>query len=275
MGDRRAGIVSGGEREPTFIVARNPEEDTTLPYLVRLPVDGGLVLKTRDTWPKTARLYCHPFDGWPADADIIEEVPVQLCRRRGPAIDLVLDRARLARSQFVFTEVKGRSAVFWQTQRTARTANPGGRVPRGRAVSEPITVLVDTRERYPYRFAGRSDVATVRTALPAGDYGVRSGDVLLAVVERKSLENLASSLSDGTLAFQMQRLSEMPRGAVVVEGRYPSLLGLFAARASFIADVLARLQLRYPEIPIVFADSRKFAEEWTYRYLAAAYTGDP
>jgi hypothetical protein len=27
----------------TFIVARNPEEDTKLPFLVHLPVDGGPV----------------------------------------------------------------------------------------------------------------------------------------------------------------------------------------------------------------------------------------
>jgi hypothetical protein len=42
---------------------------------------------------------------------------------------------------------------------------------------------------------------------------------------------------------------------------------------------LARLQVRYPEIPVVFTDSRKFAEEWTYRFLAAAFSdaesGDP
>jgi hypothetical protein len=29
-------------------------------------------------------------------------------------------------------------------------------------------------------------------------------------------------------------------------------------------------RVRYPEIPVVFADSRKFAGEWTYRFLAAA-----
>lgn len=34
--------------------------------------------------------------------------------------------------------------------------------------------------------------------------------------------------------------------------------------------MLARLQIRYRELPIVFADSRKFAEEWTYRFLATA-----
>lgn len=36
----------------------------------------------------------------------------------------------------------------------------------------------------------------------------------------------------------------------------------------WLPDVLARLQVRYREIPIMFADSRKFAEEWTYRFLA-------
>lgn len=103
-----------------FVVARNPEQETKLPYLVKLPVDGGLVLKTRDTWPKTSRVYCHPFDGWPEEADIIEEVPVELCRRRGPAIDLVLQRPRLARSQFVFTEVRGRRS---SGRRSARRAH--------------------------------------------------------------------------------------------------------------------------------------------------------
>lgn len=263
-----------GDR-PTFVVARNPEADTKLPYLVRLPLGGGLVLKTRDTWPTTARVYCHPFEGWPDDADVLEEIPVVRCERRGPAIDLVLDRTRSARSQFVFTEVRGRPAIFWQTQRTARTSNPGGRVPRGRGAPATFTILVDTRERYPYRFASRPDVVTKRKPLPAGDYGVRDGDALVAAVERKSLENFASGLSDGSLAFQMQRLCELAKAAVVVEGRYPGLFRLQPSRASFFADVLARLQLRYPEIQIVFADSRKFAEEWTYRYLLAAVTQAP
>jgi hypothetical protein len=37
-----------------------------------------------------------------------------------------------------------------------------------------------------------------------------------------------------------------------------------------IADGLAELQVRWPNIPIVFCETRKLAEEWTYRYLAAA-----
>ncbi|MBA3778529.1 MAG: hypothetical protein H0X16_04380 [Chloroflexi bacterium] len=37
-----------------FVVARNPDPDSRLPYLVRLPIDGGLILKVRDTCPGRA-----------------------------------------------------------------------------------------------------------------------------------------------------------------------------------------------------------------------------
>ncbi len=265
--------VSGRDSVQMFLVARNPQPDTKLPYLLKLPLEGGLVLKARDTWPKTSRVYCHPFEeDWPAEPEVLEQVPVIFCRRRGAAIDLVLDRPRLARSQFVFTEVRGRPAIFWQTQKTARTANPGGRVPPRRALAAGFAIEVDSRERYPYTFSGR-DIRTERASLPAGDYAVRGEDgVLLAAVERKSLENLATTLSDGTLAFQMQRLAELPHSAVVVEGRYPSLLSSPHVPVGWLSDILARLQVRYPEVQVVFADSRRFAEEWTYRFLAAALT---
>ncbi len=228
--DAGQGVTGAGSSERTFVIARNRQPDTKLPYLLRLPLEGGLVLKVRDTWPRSSRVYCHAFEeDWPKEADVLEEVPVLSCCRRGAAIDLVLDRPRLARSQFVFTEVRGRPAIFWQTQKTARTANPGGRVPRRRALPGGFTIAVDSRERYPYRFTGR-DVSTEPAALPAGDYAVRDGHGLVkAAVERKSLENLAATLSDGTLAFQLQRLAELPLAAVVVEGRYP---GLFASSTS-------------------------------------------
>ncbi len=62
----------------------------------------------------------------------------------------------------------------------------------------------------------------------------------------KTLENLATSLSDGGLAFQMQRLA---RG-------WPTCSVGFA--------------VRYPEVPVVFAGSRRFAEELAYCFLGAA-----
>lgn len=253
-----------------FVVAKNPDAASSLKYLVRLPLDGGVILKVRDTWPATARVYCHAFEGsWPEDAEIVEEVAVVSCRRRGAAIDLVLDRPRRDRSQFVFTEARGRPMIFWQTRSVAMKANPGGRVPQRRALAAGFTIHVDTREKYAFRFAGR-DVAIERLALEAGDYGVREGDRWLAVVERKGLEDLILSLSNGSLAFQLAALAELPHAAVVVEGRYPKLFDVPRVKDGWLPDVLARLQVRYREVPIMFADSRKFAEEWTFRFLATA-----
>lgn len=56
-------------------------------------------------------------------------------------------------------------------------------------------------------------------------------------------------MTSGRLRFALGELATLPRAAVVVE-----------------------LQVRYPTIPIVFCETRKLAEEWTYRYLAAAHT---
>lgn len=109
-----------------FVVACNPQEDSKLPYLLRLPIDGALVLKARDTWPRAARIYCHRFeDVWPFDAEVLEEVPARSCRRRGAVIDLVLDRPRLARSQFVFTEIRGRPANLLADAEGGEGRQPG------------------------------------------------------------------------------------------------------------------------------------------------------
>ena len=41
-------------------------------------------------------------------------------------------------------------------------------------------------------------------------------------------------------------------------------------RPAIVADALAERQIAWPAIPIVFTDTRPLAEEWTYRWLAAA-----
>lgn len=97
------------------MIPRNPDPDSTLPYLVRLPLGiHGVVLKTRELWPRTAKLYCHATaEGWPADAEVVERVGVRSCVRRGAAIDLVPDRGREARSMLVFAKARDRDVIFW------------------------------------------------------------------------------------------------------------------------------------------------------------------
>lgn len=228
------------------------------------------MLKAREAWPRAVRVFCAQ-DGtrWDEGSELVDEAEVVHCQRRGAAIDLVLDRPQHARSQFVFTNARGRPAIWWQTQKTVQFANPGARVPRGRSAG-PFVVAVDNREKYGWKFASRQVTIEHRT-LPAGDYGAIANDVIVAVVERKTLENLATSLSDGTLAFQLQRLVEVGRSAVVVEGDYPDLFRTQAGRGSWLADMLGRLAIRYPEVPIVFAGSRRFAEEWAFRFFGGGH----
>jgi len=254
-----------------FIVACNPQPDSRLPLLLRLPLEGGLVLKARSPWPATARVYCHRFEEpWPEDAEIIEQTPVRLCRRRGAAIDLVLDRPRLVRSQFVFTQgARLRGDLLADPEDDARR-QPRRQDPRRRTLPGPLAITIDTRERYPYRFADHP-TETTRLALPAGDYAIQAPDgSVLAAVERKSLDDLAASLSNGTLAFQLQRLAELPLAAAVVEARYAALYKLDHVDGVWLADQLARLQARYREVQLVFADSRRYAEDWIYRFLTTA-----
>ena len=262
-----------------LLVARNPDPDSALPFLLRLPMGAdGLVFRTKGTWPRTKALYCHPVSAaeWPTEPEIVERVPLRSCARRGAAIDVVAKRAREQRSQIVFTQGRGREMVFWQSPRTRKQARPDVRLPTARAsgISE-LEIVVDAHERYAYRFAGKP-VRTASRGLPCGDYAVCTGPAadarLVAAVERKSLPDLVSSLTSGRLRFALGELAALPRAAVVVEDRYSQVFAQDRVRPAVIADGLAELQVRWPTIPIVFCETRTLAEEWTYRYLAAAKT---
>jgi ERCC4-type nuclease len=92
----------------------------------------------------------------------------------------------------------------------------------------------------------------------------------VAVVERKSLSDLSARLIDGGLTYALAELATLGRAALVVEDRYAGLLKLQRVASGFVPDLLAAVQVRYPAVPIVFCDTRPLAEEWTYRFLAAA-----
>lgn len=233
-----------------------------------------MVFRTSGTWPRTKALYCYPagIEEWPEAPEIVESAPIRSCVRRGAAIDVVLDRARENRSQLVFTTARGRDAVFWQSPRTTKQARPNVTTPTARAAGiAELEIVVDTRERYPYRFATQQ-VSVVRRALACGDYAVTLNGQLVAAVERKSLPDLVSSLINGTLRYALGDLAALPRAAVVVEDRYSQVFALTRIRPAVVADGLAELQIRWPAIPILFAETRQLAEEWTYRYLAAAHS---
>ena len=254
----------------TFRIARNPDEASTLPYVLWVPVSPApLVLKAKDTWPRTAKVYCHRGD-WPENAEIVEETPVRSCVRRGVAVDLVLDRHRENRSQFVVTTLKGgREGIFWQSAKTVRKTRPGMRLPTRRSAAGVLDVIVDTRERYAWKFE-RQQVQLTKRALVVGDYAVEIDGDVVGVVERKKLAEIAGNVVDGSLLVTLGELATARRAAIVVEDRWADVFRLSYVAPSTVAEMLAAAQVRYPNVPIVFCENRQLAQEWAYRFLGAA-----
>jgi len=265
-----ASTVAPVANHSVFRIARNPDPDSTLPFVLFVPLGSSpLILKAKDTWPRTAKVYCHRGE-WPDDAEIVEEVAVRSCVRRGVAIDLILDRARENRSQFVLTTLQGgREGIFWQTAGTARKTRPGMRLPTRRSAAGVLNVVVDTRERYAWKFE-QQQVTTVKRALIVGDYAVEVDGETVGVVERKRLSELASNVTDGSLLLRLGELATARRAAVVVEDRWADVFRLVHVQPSMVAEMLAAAQVRYPNVPIVFCETRPLAQEWAYRFLGAA-----
>jgi hypothetical protein len=93
-----------------FVVARNPRPTQGCPPALTpplTPLDPGLVLRPATLGHAPTVSTATPSNrGWPDDAQIVdqivEETRASSIGRRGAVIDLVLDRPRPARSQFVF-----------------------------------------------------------------------------------------------------------------------------------------------------------------------------
>ncbi len=112
-----------------------------------------------------AKVCCHRAVEWPDDPEIVERAPVRDGRRRRAAVDLVLDRAREKRSQFVFTRLA--VATSSSGSRRARPARPSPTSRPDGACRGPPT---GDRRRRPERYArtfGHQQTTTMRCPLPA------------------------------------------------------------------------------------------------------------
>jgi len=252
-----------------FIVARNREAGSALPFLLHLPLaDGGLWLKAKESWPRSSRVFCYPAKTPDENVEILERVPVVACRRNGLAIDLVLDRGLHRRSQFISVVNRGRRQIFWQTPKAAKAARPGLRIPYV-AARRDVVYQVDSRERYGYTFGGSR---IERRPLVTGDYAiVDARGRAVAAVERKTIEDFATSLVDGTLSFEMLELATLAHAAVVVEGCYSEVLRYERTPVGYLPELVARLAMLYPGVPIIFLETRRIAEQWVYCFLRSAH----
>jgi hypothetical protein len=78
------------------------------------------------------------------------------------------------------------------------------------------------------------------------------------------------TLTGGKLRYLLADLASVPRAALVVEDRWSQVFKLERVRPSIVADGLAEMMVRFPTVPIVFAETRPLAQEWVYRFFGAA-----
>ena len=195
-----------------LLIAVNPDEDSRLPYLLRVPLAGGdLVFRTRD-------LAAHQ------GALLLPGPARRVARRCG---DRRTGRAALVSAARCSDRCDPRprprkTGPSWYSPPPAAATRCSGRV-RGPANRPAPGADPDrTRRRHsrpadrdrlpravPYWFATQQ-VSTVKRALPCGDYALVLDGVLVASVERKSLVDLVASLT-GKLRYQVAELATLPR----------------------------------------------------------------
>jgi len=190
----------------------------------------------------------------------------------------VLNRKRYKRCDFLFLTKPYKSRpkesheqIFWLTQRSMTQHRPAYKL-----VAYPsrttFTVHIDSNERYPWRFP---KVITERAPLPIGDYALMDGDNIIALVERKTLDNLLADFN--TMPVLHEKLAELAtyqNNALVIEAPYADFLN--AAKVhhytpSFCARAVGELHALHPDLRIVFCSNRKVANEWTRHYFSAVW----
>jgi len=241
-----------------------------------------LVLRTQDRWPAAGRhIFCLREDEPPLPDEMLEElerVDIIAFNERGRRISVVLDRKRYKRCDFLFLEksYKGRPGesyeqIFWLTQRSIEQHRPAFKLISRQGKTELI-VRIHSNEKYPWRFPG---VVIERGAISAGDYALMDGDNMLAIVERKTLDNLLADF--GTMPVLHQRLAELAaqdNHALVIEAPYADFLNpkkVHHYTPSFCAKAIAELYALHPHLRTGFYATRKVANEWTRHFFAAVW----
>ena len=140
-----------------------------------------------------------------------------------------------------------------------------------------IVIVVDTREQQPYAF-DPARVATVRRALPAGDYSLDGYEASVAA-ERKSLEDYVASVVSARTRFarELRALAEYDLACVVVEATLDDVLAHRYRSGAHPSAVLgATLSIIVDHgVPVFFCGDRqlacRFVEALLCRYHRKVY----
>ncbi len=237
-----------------------------------------LAVRTQARWPGPGQqIFCLREETLDPDEYLepVEHERVAHLGKVGRKITVAIDRGSRKRCEFLTVLKPGpdgtvREQIFFRTETGIRAHRSRARVellhlPAG------MTVVVDSNERYPWRFPGAQ---VKRRKLPVGDYALLDDERLVATVERKTFDNLLGDIgSIQALHHHLSQLSAQAGPVLVIEAQYGDFLNekRLAGRwpAAHTSRVLAELAALHPGLPLVFAGNRKLANLWCERYFVA------
>jgi len=248
------------------------------PYRLIIKDRGEIILSllVQDKWPGGGKnIFCLREREIETSGEVVEEVEIVSIRRYGKRMAVVLKRERNKRCEFLFLKKKYKNKegeyeqIFWRTSKALRERRPKAKIRR--YIKEKLKIIIDINERYPYKFP---NAEIERKKLPCGDYALLDEEgKILAVVERKTFDNLKASFSN--LPYFHQFLGELESykyNALVIEANYSDFLNpekLKYYTSEFGAKAIAEIYSFHPSLNVVFAGSRKLAQEWVLRFFLA------
>lgn len=253
--------------------------DKKFPYRVKIKKGEEILLclRVQDRWPgQKGNIFClreHP-ENYDREYKEIEKVPVRSFQRIGRKIAIVLDRSINKRCDFIFLKKKYKTKegeyeqIFWRTQKLIMEKPIRARL--STYLKEELNIIIDINERYPWKFPNSN---VVRKKLPVGDYALFENDKLLAIIERKTFENVLQDFNK--LPAFHQKLTELEsydNSALVIEANYSDFLNpkkLKYISSVFVKKAIAELFAFHPGLKIVFAGTRKLANEWAIKYFSS------
>ena len=266
-------------------VIRDEGKQSTLPYLITVhSVTGGEIqLRCAGPWPAPgSNLYAMRSevlkDG--ERTELVEECRiVDIQKKSGPkatTVHVVLDRKRQKRCSFLFVKKNGREQVFFRTESGIKAHRSSSYLqPKPlRFVSE---IVIDSREKYPWKI---NAAHVIRRELPAGDYALCVQERIVAVIERKTLQNMLANLNSlEAYHTHLAELTTFPGAEVVIEASLADFFNPEKVKpmsATRCTRALADIAAKHPSLRITYAGNRKNAQIWATEYfgaVAAKYHG--
>jgi len=235
-----------------------------------------LVLLAQERWPgQKGKIFCIRETNTPEeqkDFKILEQVPIISFIQKNHLITIILDRYKNKRCDFLFIKKKYKNKegeyeqIFWRTQRGLLDRRTKSKFTYKSSIS--LTIIVDKDEKYPWKFPY---VQSIRKKLPVGDYALVENNEIIAVVERKTFDNLLSNFNNLNIFHkQLFELETYQHSALVIEANYSDFLNpnyVKYFKISYVAKILANLFCQHPNLQIIFAGNRKLAIEWTLNFF--------